>query len=114
MFDQSVDIVYAALAKLPGGPDIQTLLKEGMKAAERTQMKGHARLLILKLALERFAAGKDGVSGTADDRISEHTLKKLRAVLENDVLEIIAGIAIEAVNGEFTLPRQCTSCCFKS
>ena len=50
-------------------------------------------------ALERYAAGKDGVKGTADDRLSADTLALLESLLKSGIAREIATLSAQTALG---------------
>lgn len=55
-------------------------------------VRQHATVDNAVAALERYAAGKDGVPGTADDRLSKETLAMLGGLLGSGMAREIASL----------------------
>lgn len=103
--------------KLQNHPNISSavgLITTGMKMLKEMGVADAAKQkeLLLQL-LHRVAAGKDGVSGTADDLISPKILEQLNMLLNTqmatDIISTVHGAMVEIV-------PKVTGClsCFKS
>ena len=82
------------------------LIVKGMEVAQKLpNMSGAEKKALVISALEKVAAGKDGVTGTDDDLIPQEVVASIRAVLEKNLVGDIIDVVADIVKGKFDLQK---------
>jgi hypothetical protein len=91
------------------------LLKEIVERLETDlpKIKKEDKIKYVVHFLSEIAKGKDGVSGTDDDIISESVVKELQKMTETNILTDIIQLCMEAVQKRKVNPTKWSLCCLK-
>ena len=82
------------------------IVAKGMEIMERFKyLDGKHKKALLVEILNRIAAGKDGVVGTADDMIPASTMAALRVLLEGSLLEQTTDLIMDITRGKFNIGK---------
>jgi hypothetical protein len=82
------------------------IITKGMEMLnEVPELMGTTKKNILIQIIERVASGKDGILGTEDDRISEEYMNMLRIILENNIIDGLIDVVIDASKGKFNIGK---------
>lgn len=85
------------------------IITKGMELlSDVPQLMGTTKKTILIQIIERIASGKDGIIGTDDDILSKEYVDKLRLLLENNIIDGIIDIVVDAAKGKFNIGKAAT------
>jgi len=68
---------------------------------------------VVVAVLERIAKGVDGVEGTSDDLVSQDTIKMIKSILENSLIDGMIDVIVKASKKLFNINKNKKWwCCF--
>jgi hypothetical protein len=103
------ELVFKLQDMLLNHPEVSNpamLVARGMEFIQKfPQLTGPEKKAALIKAFETIAAGKDGTANTNDDVIPAQTVKRIKDLLENDMIGHIIEVIIASAKGKFDLKK---------
>jgi hypothetical protein len=82
------------------------IITKGMEILEDIpELMGTTKKEILIKAIERIANGKDGISGTEDDLITQEQMNILKIMIDNNIVEGLINVIYDAARGKFNISK---------
>jgi hypothetical protein len=102
----SLDIRKALETQQLSSMSAMAIVRKGIELLDHyTSLKGNEKKQMLIRVLEHISAGNDGILGTDDDILPQGTVKAIRAILDQSLIEDIVETLIGISKGDVSVEK---------